>query len=127
MRLNPAEARQLLVRVDPGLVQYGVPVGLRDGALLALVAAGLSAVEIARLRATRVRQIRGRLIVVVTRYEVAWSAVLPVQLGARVLAWLSESRLWAEDKPIFPGLRGPLTPVGVCKVIDHYAKEAHHG
>lgn len=127
MHVTPEKAQKLLLRVDPGQVLEGLAVGLRDGAVLALVAADLTATEIANLRATRVRQIRGHLLVRVTRHEVAWTATLPPHLGARLIAWLLESRLWAEDKPLFLGRRGlPLTRVGVSKVIDRYAKEQPH-
>ena len=49
MRLRPEQAHEVLPLVDPGRVRSGMAVGLRDGALLALIAAGLSAVEIAGL------------------------------------------------------------------------------
>jgi len=97
-------------------------VGLRDGALLALVAAGLSAVEIATLKASEVTN-RGHLVVSVRRYGVTWTAVLPTDLGARLLAWLSERRLWAVPEPVFQGAQsGPLTPIGVRKVLGRYHK-----
>jgi site-specific recombinase XerD len=124
MRLRPELARALLPQVDPGRMRGDIPVGLRDGALLALLAAGLTAVEVARLKATRVRQVGRRLIVTVARHGVAWHVVLPTPFGAPLLAWLSESRLWAEDRLIFPGPRGPLSRIGICKVVTRYVEEA---
>ena len=49
--------------------------GLRDGALLALIAAGLSAVEIAALKSSAVTLHGGRVVVSVCRHGVTWSAV----------------------------------------------------
>ena len=94
--------------------------GLRDGALLALVAAGLSAVEIAAIRASDITLTDGRLVIAVRRHGVLWSAALPTDLGARLLAWLSECRLWGVPEPVFRGRRGALTPIGICKVLERY-------
>jgi len=126
MRLHPEHAYKLLSRVDPGRVYLGQPVGLRDGALLALVAAGLSAVEIAALQASAITMSGGQVIVAVHRYGTTWTANLPTGLGARLLAWMSESRLWAEPEPVFRGRRGPLAPAGICKVLSRYRRGAPH-
>lgn len=120
MRLDPEHAHELLSRVDPGRVRSGKAVGLRDGALLALVAAGLSAVEITALQASAITMAEGKLVIAVRRHSVTWSATLPTDIGARLLAWLSESRLWAVPEPVFRGRRGPLTPIGICKVLERY-------
>lgn len=120
MRLDPQQARVLLFHVDPGRVRSGRAVGLRDGALLALIAAGLSAMEIAALRASAVTMTGGQVVVSVHRHDITWSAVLPTDIGARLLAWLTESRLWAVPEPVFRGRRGPLTPMGICKVLERY-------
>jgi integrase len=122
MRLHPEQAHAILPQIDPGRLRSGRPVGLRDGALLALVAAGLSAVEIAGLKASAVTMAGGHLIVSVSRQGVTWSAILPVDLGARLLAWLSERRLWAVPEPVFEGLQGPLTSIGVRQVLGRYRK-----
>ena len=122
MRLRPEEAHAALPQVDPGRLRSGQPVGLRDGALLALLAAGLSAVEIARLNASAVSMAGGRLVVSVRRQSVTWSAVLPTELGARLLAWLIERRLWAMREPVFRGPQGALTSDAVRKVLDRYTK-----
>jgi hypothetical protein len=120
MRLDPEHAHELLSRVDPGRVRSGKAVGLRDGALLALVAAGLSAVEIAAIRASAVTMTDGKLVIAVRRHGVIWSAALPTDLGARLLAWLSECRLWGVPDPVFRGRRGSMTPIGICKVLERY-------
>jgi hypothetical protein len=120
MRLRPEQAHELLPLVDPGRVRSGKAVGLRDGALFALIAAGLSAVEIAGLTASAITMSRGQVVVAVTRHGVTWSVALPTDLGARLLAWLSESRLWAVPEPVFRGLQGPLTSMGIRKVLERY-------
>jgi hypothetical protein len=124
MRLDPEHARKLLPRVDPGWLRAGRAEGLRDGALIALVAAGLTAVEIAALRATAVTMTDGKVLVAIRRHGFTRSATLPTDLGARLLAWLSESGLWVKPEPIFPGPRGPLTPTGICKSSNATATEA---
>jgi hypothetical protein len=124
MRLDPEHAHELLTRVDPGRVRSGQAIGLRDGALLALVAAGLSAVEIATLRASAVTMTSGKLLVAVRRHGLTWFVVLPTDLGARLIAWLTECRLWAVPEPVFRGSRGPLTSMGICKVLERYRN--HH-
>ena len=120
MRFDPEHAHDLLSHVDPGRVRSGRAVGLRDGALLALVAAGLSAVEIATLRASAITMAGGQIMIEVRRHGILWSATLPTDIGARLLAWLSESRLWAVPEPVFQGSQGPLTSTGICKVLERY-------
>ena len=122
MRLRPEEAHAALPQVDPGRLRSGQPVGLRDGALLALLAAGLSAVEIASLKASAVSMAAGRLVVSVRRHGVTWSVILSIELGARLLAWLTERRLWAMREPVFRGPQGALTSDAVRKVLDRYTK-----
>lgn len=120
MRLDPEHARELLACIDPGRVRSGQAIGLRDGALLALVAAGLSAVEIAALRASAITMAHGKLLVSIRRHRLAWFVVLPADLGGHLVAWLTECRLWAVPEPVFQGSRGPLTAIGICKVLDRY-------
>jgi len=120
MRLDPAIAHRLLPRVDPGRVRSGMAVGLRDGAVLALIAAGLEAVEISALRASAIRMEKGRVMVHVRRRGGHWWIVFPTDLGARLLAWLTEVRLWGVPVPVFQGCRGPLTPMGICKILGRY-------
>lgn len=118
MRLRPEEAYAALPQVDPGRVRSGLPVGLRDGALLALVAAGLSSEEIAALRASEITMARGRLVISLRRPGVTWAVILSASLGVHLLAWLSERRLWAVPEPVF----GPLTSTGVRQVLIRYRK-----
>jgi integrase len=124
MRLDPKQARVLLPRVDPGRLRKGVPVGLRDGALLALVAAGLSAVEIAALRGSAITMTGGRVAVAIAaqRDGIARTVILPTDLGARLLAWLTEGRLWGTETPVFIGAQGPYCARGVNKVFDRYRR-----
>jgi integrase len=120
MPIHPNRARVVLSRVDPARLRSGWPVGLRDGALLALLAAGFTACEICRLRASEVTMNRGKLLVTVHRHGVTWSASLPADLGGRLLVWLTECRLWAECTPIFTGRRGPLSPKTINGILNRY-------
>jgi hypothetical protein len=124
MRSRAADAYQLLPRVDPGRLLAGRAVGLRDGALIALVAAGLTCVEISALQATAIKMIDGQVQISIQRQDIIWSATLPTALGARVLAWISECRLWGEAEPVFTGRRGgPISLGCVDRVIHRYR---HH-
>ncbi len=118
MILSPEQARILLPGVDPARLRAGWPVGLRDGAIMALAAAGLSAGEIARLQATAITMARGILWVTVQRNGVTWHAELPADLGGRLLAWLSERRLWASAKPVFIRPKGPITPKCIYRILE---------
>jgi hypothetical protein len=121
MRDRAAVAYQLLPRVDPGRLLAGRAVGLRDGALLALIAAGLTSIEISNLQATAFKMIDGQVQVSIQRQDITWSATLPTALGARLLAWISECRLWGETVLVFTGSRGgPLTLGGVGQVLYRY-------
>ena len=121
MHFDKEHARALLQRVDPGRVRSGEAVGLRDGAVLALIAAGWSANEIAALRASDI-QMQGRhMTISVQPYEdVTWITVLPAELGARLLAWLTEAKIWGLPAPVFRGCRGPLTAMGIFKVFERH-------
>lgn len=118
--IRPERARAVLPRVDPARLYSGRPVGLRDGALLALLAAGLNAKEICGLQASAITMVRGSLLVTVRRHGVTWRAMLPPDLGARLLAWLTERRLWADPKPVFTGRQGKLSPATVHQVLYRY-------
>jgi hypothetical protein len=120
MNLDADQAQALLPQVDPARLYAGCPVGLRDGALLALVAAGFTAVEISGLRASSITMAGGKLQIVVQRRRVLWSATMPVDLGGRVLVWISERRIWGTEEPVFVGVRGPLTPFGIRKILDRH-------
>ena len=106
MLIRSRRARAALPYVEPDRMHCGWPVGLRDGAILALLAAGLTAEEICDLRASAITMDRGDLVVKVHRDGVTWSAAMPSDLGARLLAWLTERRLWGDPVAVFSGLRG---------------------
>ena len=112
-------ARAVLTRVDPGRLYAGRPVGLRDGAILALLAGGLTIKEVANLRARAITMQGGRVNIVLER-DGAFYAVLTPDLGGRVLAWLSERRLWGTPEPVFTGPQGPLTVQGIHHVLNRY-------
>jgi hypothetical protein len=122
MRFRPELAYELLTRVDPGRLRAGKAIGLRDGALLALVAAGLTGLEITNLLASAVTMDGGQVQISVHRQGITWSAPLPTELGARLLAWLTECRLWGEAEPLFRGRRGPITQMAISRVLDRSRK-----
>ncbi|HWM94243.1 MAG TPA: hypothetical protein VN493_26035 [Thermoanaerobaculia bacterium] len=122
MRVRVEPMHEILSRVDPARMRAGWPVGLRDGALLALLAAGLTPEEICRLRASAVTMNRGKLLVEVHRRGVIWYAALPADLAGRVLVWLTECRLWAEAVPVFTGPRGPLSPKSIYTILKRYQR-----
>lgn len=113
---------EILARVDPSRTYSGLPVGLRDGAVLALLAAGLTPEEVSRLSASEVTMDRGKLLVTVHRQDVTWYAALPADLGGRVLAWLTERRLWSEGLPVFAGNRGPLSVASIYTILKRYRR-----
>jgi site-specific recombinase XerC len=121
MRFHPEDARAVLPRVDPGRVRAGHAIGLRDGALLALIAAGLTSVEIAALHASAVTMVDSQVHVATQRRGLTWKAALPTDLGSWLLAWLSERRLWGEAVLVFTGRRGgPFSLVGISRVLHRY-------
>ena len=122
MHLDPKQAYTLLDRVDLGRTRSGKAVGLRDGAVLALVAAGLSTIQIAALRASDIKVVHRRVIVLLRRGENPVFTQLPRLLGGRLLVWLSDAKLWGCPEPLFRGCRGPLTPMGIWKIYDRYRK-----
>jgi hypothetical protein len=121
MRFHPDVALALLPRVDPGRERAGKAIGLRDGALLALIAAGLTSVEIAALRASAVTVIDKQVHVAAQRRGLTWKAALPTQLGSWLLAWISERRIWGEAELVFIGRRGgSFSLVGISRVLNRY-------
>lgn len=106
MLIRSRRARAALPHVELDRMRSGWPVGLRDGAILALLAAGLTTEEICGLRASAITMDRGDLVVTVHRDGVTWRAAMPPDLGARLLAWLTERRLWGDPVPVFSGFRG---------------------
>jgi integrase len=124
MQIRPRRARVALSQVELGRVHSGWPVGLRDGAILALLAVGLSTEEICDLRASAITMERDRLLVTVHRYGAPWCVTLPPDLGARLLAWLTERRLWADPVPVFIGRRGRrLSSAAVYQVLFRYRRQ----
>jgi hypothetical protein len=91
MRRRSDHARDLMYRVHLGRVHRGQ--GLRDSALLALIAAGLSAAEIAALRASVIGTTGGRVIITISRRNGLQTLVLPRDLGDRLTAWLTDRSL----------------------------------
>ena len=123
MPLRPERALEVLPRVDPARLRSGWPVGMRDGAVLALVAAGLTAEEICELRASSITSVRGRLLVKIRRYGLTWFVVLSPTLGGRLLVWLSECRLWAVAEPVFAGPQGQLCPMAIHQIYHRYSRQ----
>ena len=123
MPLRPEQARALLPRVDPARLWAGWPLGLRDGALLALLAAGLSAEEISALRASAVTSHRDKLWVKLRRYGAIWFVVPPPDLGGHLLVWLSDRGLWGTSELVFASPEGPLTPAGIYVLLHRYRQE----
>jgi hypothetical protein len=111
--LHTRSARTLLAQADPGRLRAGWPLGLRDSAILALIASGLNSREIARLRAGSITMEGGRLHVRFQRRDALLLSVLDPIQGGPLLAWLSDRRLWGTSEPVFIGLKGPLTADGV--------------
>jgi site-specific recombinase XerD len=121
MPIRPEQARALLPRVDPGRQRSdGWPVGLRDGALLALLAVGLTSAELATLRASSISMARGKVLVGVKRHSTNWFTILPPDLGGHLLAWLSERRVWATPEPVFTSPQGPLSVEGIYTIVKRY-------
>lgn len=124
--LGPEQARALLPQIDPARLWSGWPVGLRDGALLALLAAGLTAEEILQLRATSITSDRGHLRVALRRHGERWSVDLSPELGGRLLVWITDRRLWATHELVIAGPDGPLTPEGIYQLLYRYRHRRKH-
>jgi integrase len=118
------QAERLLRFVDPGHVVGDQPLGLRDGALLAVLAAGVTPAEAAQLRASDITLDHGILRVRLPRPRSRKPVFLslPTPLGARLLAWLSDRRLWGSEQPVFPCVHGPLTQEGIYTLLRRYRR-----
>jgi integrase len=127
MFLDSDQARSLLTRVDPARSWWGWPVGLRDTALLTLLASGLSAAEVSRLRASEITLDHGRLSVEIQRQGVALSLVVPVELRSRLLAWLTARRLWGTAEPVITCPKGPLSLEGIYTLLRRYRGSLRRG
>jgi integrase len=125
MRLTPAQASDILRRIDHGRVYLGRPLGLRDSALLALIAAGLSAVDVANLKASDITLLAGRVTVTIAVHDGGTENVtLSGSGGNRLLAWLHERRLWGTAAPVFTGHQGiPYTSRAISAVLDRYRNQ----
>jgi site-specific recombinase XerC len=115
--IRPERARSLLLAKDRAPQRSRRPLSLRQSALLALIAAGLTAREIAALQASAITMERGRLLVTLRRHGVTWKAFLPTELAPHVLVWLSERRLWGEPAPVFTGRQGRLSPAAIYQTL----------
>ena len=120
MHLDHKHALALLPLVDPSRVRNGRAVGLRDGAILALAAAGLIPLEIAALPASAILTEGHRVVLSVERCGMQCLILLKGELGGRLTTWLTEARLWGSSETLFRGSRGPLTPMGIWKIIERY-------
>ncbi|MES1244337.1 MAG: hypothetical protein ABUT39_22215, partial [Acidobacteriota bacterium] len=64
---------------------------------------------------------RGNLMVTIRRHGVIWKAELPSDLGARLLAWLTERRQWADSMPVFSGPQGgQLSRTALNQILFRY-------
>ena len=120
-------AAAALADVDPGRVRGGFAVGLRDGALLALLASGVTCAEAARLscRAIAIEARTGRVVVTVTRGGWLCRRWLDPAFSAHVVTWLSEIRGYGERRPLLvDGQQRPLTRVGLNAILARY-RERH--
>lgn len=120
MSIKPNEAYTLLTRIDPDRVRSGRAVGLRDGAILALVAAGFTTIQIVALPASAVSREGRRVVLSFVRYDIPRQVIVTPEIGNRLAAWLTEAKLWGSPEPLFQGCRGPLTPMGIWKIINRY-------
>jgi len=122
MRLTPNQACDILRRIDHGRVYLGRPLGLRDSALLALIAAGLSAVNVANLKASDIDIIAGRVTATVAVHDGGTqNFTLSGSGGTRLLAWIHHRRLWGTTAPVFTGHQGvPYTSRAISAVLDRY-------
>ena len=121
---TPEWAEEALAEIDPGRVRGTLAVGLRDGALLALLAAGITPAEICALQASAITMERDQLHITLRRRRALWKVTLPADLGARVLAWLTENRLWADPTPVFTGPQGGLQRPAVYQILYRYLRQS---
>jgi integrase len=111
-----------MYHVDPGRMRSDRPLGLRDGAILALVAEGLTIGEIAALKASAIRMAGGRVVIDVPERDGTRAVTFRVDLGARVIAWLNDRQLWDTDAPVFTTYRGSMTSRTVTAILARYRR-----
>jgi site-specific recombinase XerD len=116
-------AAAALADVDPGRVRGGFAVGLRDAALLALLAGGLTCAEAARLSCESVtfQAKTGRVVITLMRRGWSCTRTLSFELSAHVVAWLSESRGYGERRPLLVNAhQRALSRVGLNAILARY-------
>lgn len=122
-----AEYARLARRVDLGEVARGVAIGLRDRALLSVLAAGASFAEAAALQGDQLRVpaeglglTTTGLLLVFPRTNRRFEALqLTPPESAALLAWVADRRLWGLPRPVFG-----LTRAGVQGVVERYRRMA---
>jgi hypothetical protein len=62
-------------------------------------------------------------VVTIRRHGIIWQAMLPIDLGARLLAWLTECRLWAVPAPVFTGPQGSLSRMAIHQILHRYRQQ----
>jgi hypothetical protein len=116
-------AAEALPGINPGRVRGRLAVGLRDGALLALLARGLTCAEVALLLCDQVTIVERTGQVRLTARRPPWRCELildPIQ-SAHMVAWLSEIRGYGEHRPLFcDDAQRPLTRGGVNAILLRY-------
>jgi hypothetical protein len=121
MHIRTEQARDMLRRIDLARVRHGRPLGQRDSALLALVAAGFSGAEIAALRGSAVLVITGRVMITLPRHNRTLLAPVPGDLGVRLVAWLNSRKLWNTDLHVFTAFANkPFTGRGIAAVLHRH-------
>ncbi len=112
-----------LLTVDLGRVYGSLAVGLRDGALLALLASGLSCADVAALDCDQVTLLAKTSQARILARRPPWRCelLLGSQHSAYLVAWLSEIRGYNERRPLFVDEGGQrLTRGGVSAILARY-------
>jgi hypothetical protein len=112
--------------VDPGRIRGDVAVGLRDGALFALLAAGLTFTEASAMtfRAFSIHSVTGCVRLTVDRGGWTCTRLLDGELSARLLAWVADARGWNTDLPVFQGLgAGDAGRRALSKIVERYQRK----
>lgn len=109
--------------IDLGRERGGISLGLRDGALFALLAAGLGFTDIASLKCDAIRQdSSGRLRIRAQKGPWECTLLLGEAESARVLAWIMELRAWGTGLALF----GPSRP-RLQRIVKRYLERAAEG
>lgn len=103
----------------------GQAIGLRDGALLALLDAGVTLSEAARLPVSAIRGGGRTLIVEVRRGEWTCSRRLEDAQAARVIAWLAVIGEWGSDLPLFHDRhKRAVSRRGLSQIAERYRRRS---